>query len=361
MSSRAVIHDTLDALATVFLSESSPRTRLASAMPFLDGTHLATADYAIAARDAARRHRGGYGLDVRSVARLDGATIAEAQQFFGAFNPTRRHDLSAWQFEVCKSARVSNIVAVHTDATLNLLDPGGVRQVHTWVFPADHVNTHTMLRLYGLETWGDLPGGVAVQLWPSPGNIDRLGAAVTRAVALGTRTNFAWPTERLPSLADHLAREGLASLTVAARFPDALNPWSAPFTPASDWDHALATIATAAGVARYADLPVNVYGVVAPAGDSRLPIPVTPDAAEEAYARAVLSADLHETDPIRIAGHLYGDQIVALTGHPPVGMSPFAGIATAHTLVSEAMARQRLSLSSAVRLPTADLLDEAFA
>ena len=359
MNARAIVYPTLDALSPVFLSDTSPRARLATAMPLLDGTHFAMAAFAAAIRAATRGHHGGFGLDVRLAARLDGATIAEAQQFFGAFNPTRRRDLSTWQFAALNASRVAEVVAGHATATLDLLDPGGVQRVNIWVFPADHANAHTMLRLFGVEAWGDSPGGVAVQLWPSPGNIARLGPVVTRAVALGMRTTFAWPTDRPPTLADHLAREGLATLAVATRFPNLPNPWAAPFTAAPDWDDVLATIAATAGIATYAALPVNVYGVVAPAGDNRLPTPVPPYTDESAYARAVLAADLQETDPSRIAAHLYGDAIVAMNGHPPVGMSPFAGIAAAHALVSGAMTQQRIDLPTAARLPTADLLDGA--
>jgi hypothetical protein len=48
-----------------------------------------------------------------------------------------------------------------------------------------------MLRLHGLEAWGDLPQGIAVQMWPSPGNFDRLGPVVTRATALSLRSAVA--------------------------------------------------------------------------------------------------------------------------------------------------------------------------
>jgi hypothetical protein len=90
-------------------------------------------------------------MAVRSVARLDGATIAESQQFFGAFNPTRRRDLSEWQFEALRAFRVTEAIACHASATLDLLDPSGERCIHTWVFPANHANAHTMRRLHGLE------------------------------------------------------------------------------------------------------------------------------------------------------------------------------------------------------------------
>lgn len=360
MPDRAIVHPTVAALRPAFLDDGRPRDRLARAMSLMDGTHPAMAAFADAARAATRGGRDACGMGVRAAARLDGASIAQSQQFFGCFNPSRRRDLAAWQFDVLRDARVDGAVAAHVDGTLDLVDPGGERRVGTWVFPADHANAHGMLRLHGLEAWGDLPDGVAVQVWPTPGTLDRLGPVVTRAAALGARSAAAWPADGAATLADHLAREGLAACAVAVRFPDLPDPWAAPFAPASDWDDALAAVALAAGLDRYADVRVNVYGVVAPAGRDRLPVPAAPDADEAAYARVVLGADLRTTDPARIAAYLYGDAVVATNGHPPVGMSPFAGIAAAHALVGDAIARRDLSLSDAFRVPSRDLLDGAF-
>ena len=70
---------------------------------------------------------------------------------------------------------------------------------------------------------------------------------------------------RLVDCRHSLAEEGLAAIAVATRFPHLTTPWAVPFAPAPDWHDALAHIATRAGVARYADMPVNTYGVVAPA------------------------------------------------------------------------------------------------
>lgn len=361
MNGRSLIHATLDALAPTFTDDVRPRARLAAAMPLLDGSHPAIAAFADAARASTRGGRGAFGIAVRTTARLDGATIAEAQQFFGAFNPSRRLDLSTWQFDTLRGAGTPGEVARHVGETLELLDPGGSRRASAWVFPADHANAHTMLRLHGLEAWGDLPDGVAVQVWPTAGNLARLGPVLTRATALGFRSGLAWPDRREPTLADHLVREGLASHAVSARFPGLSDPWSAPFRAPDDWDDALATVAAAAGVARYADMQVNVYGVCAPAGDVRLPVPMVLDDDEAAYATAVLAADLDTSDPARIAAYLYGDAVVAMGGHPPAGMSSFAGIAAAHALVGKALARLSLTLPSALRLPAATLLDAAFA
>ena len=208
---------------------------------------------------------------------------------------------------------------------------------------------------------GDLPDGVSVQVWPSRGTINRLGPVVTRAVALGVRSARAWPERRAPKLADYLAREGLASLAVAARFPDLPNPWAAPYIEATDWDSALADIVSVAGVGSYADLPVNVYSTVTPAGNVRLPLPVVPDAAEADYSSAVLGADLRTADSAWIDAYLYGDAVVTMTWHPPAGMSPFAGIATAHAALPHVVRRRGIDLLEAMGLAPDDLLDGAFA
>lgn len=360
MMNRVRTHSTLEALRPLFTGTFAPRERLARARPMLDGAHPTTMAFAAAAREATRGNRGGFGMAVRSAARLDGATIAEAQQYFGLFNPTRRRELSAWQFDALDDARVPELVARQAAATLEVIDPNGGEPLDTWVFPADHANAHSMLCLHGLEAWGDMPQGIAVQVWPSPGTLNRLGPVVTRATALSVRSRTAWPTGRDPTLADHLVREGLAALAVSLRFPNLPRPWAAPFTPSPDWTEALARVAAVANVASYADFPVNIYGVVAPAGAPRMPAPTAFDDDDLTYARAVLRDDLGATDPTRIAGYLYGDVVVSMAGHPPVGMSTFAGIAASYAIVSEAVMHRRIHLPAALCLPTADLLDEAF-
>ncbi len=360
MNGRVTSHPTLDALGPAFAPGLTARERLEVARPLLDGSHPVMAAFAMAARDATRGGLDGCGIAVRVAARHDGGTIAEAQQFFGCFNPTRRPELSAWQFAAMREADLSAIAARAASTALDLVDPGGHRTVGIWLYPVDHANAHSMLRLHGLEAWGDLGGVVALQAWPSPGTVRRVGPVVTRAVALGVRGALAWPDGRPPTLADHLAREGIASHAVGAAFPALEHPWAAPFTPAPDWDDALRIVATTIGVASYAEVRVNTYGTVLLAGDDRYPSPPVPDADDLAYARAVLLDDLSARDPARIAGYLYGDLIVAHSGHPPVGMSPFAGLTAAHAMVGESITRRGLDLASACRMPAADLLDGAF-
>jgi hypothetical protein len=81
------------------------------------------------------------------------------------------------------------------------------------------------------------------------------------------------------------------------------------FSPAPHWGDALANIPATVGLARYADLPANIHGEVAPAGNHRLPVPVALDA-----------DDLAATDPARVAGHLCGVAVVSMAGHPAIGM-----------------------------------------
>ncbi len=79
----------------------------------------------------------------------------------------------------------------------------------------------------------------------------------------------------------------------------------------------------------YDDLRANIYG-----GDGSsirsVPEARTLDEEERAYTQAVSREHGNETNPARIAAHLYGDEVVAAQGHAGMGVPPFGGVAVTH-------------------------------
>ena len=116
------------------------------------------------------------------VVRLDGYEVLAMQQGWGLFNPTRRRAASRWAVEqLDKTQTLANSRA----ALGSLLDLAGVNpeDVRLVLVPADPSNRNLMTRAFGLSMTADAPGLVLVQVWPSPGNLNRLPAALARAAA----------------------------------------------------------------------------------------------------------------------------------------------------------------------------------
>lgn len=218
-----------DALEPLFMSTLPARSRRDRARPFLDGSDPTMRGFHSAMRESSASIRA-----VRDTARLDGSIIIASQQFFGLFNPSRNRTLTKWQFGTLRNENALGIVEQTLRAALDFLSVPGrahpIASATTWIFPADPSNAHTMLSRQGLEAWGDAPGAVALQLWPSPGNLARLPPVTTRAMALGYRSAMTGPTST-PTLGDHLVREGLASSLVRELHADRGTPRAIPFYP----------------------------------------------------------------------------------------------------------------------------------
>ncbi len=343
-----------EALENLFLSSLPARSRLDRARPFIDGTDPAMRGF----HGAMRQDSASVGA-VRDTARLDGSTILASQQVFGLFNPSRNRTLTQWPVDPFRNVHVLGIVERTVRAALDFLSLPGrtppVPNATAWIFPADASNAHSMLSCHGLDAWGDTPGTVAVQLWPSPGNLARLPSATTRELAVGYRSAVTGPTS-VPTFADHLVREGLASTLVSALHADLGTPWAIPFTRPGDWHDTRSVIAHASGFRSYVELPVNACGVTALAGSAGLPDPPLGDFEHLTFLHAVLMEARGTTDPMAIAGLLDGDAPLAMNGHP-VLVLPFAsGFAVAHTVVGAGIARLGCTIAEAFHLPTAALL-----
>lgn len=98
-----------------------------------------------------------------------------------------------------------------------------------------------------------------------------------------------------------------------------------PFTRPSDWRDTPRAIAHASGFESYSDIPVNVYGVTAPAGSDHLPDPPMVDAEHMERIRARCMEARGIVHPVEIAGLLYGDEPLAMNGHPVLGCRSHPG------------------------------------
>ena len=343
-----------EALEPLFMSTLPTWSRLDHARPFLDGSDPTMRGFHSAIRQSSPSIRA-----VRDTARLDGSTIIASQQFFGLFNPSRNRTLTQWQFDTLRNENARGIVEQALRAALDVLSLRGrahpMATVTAWIFPADPANAYTMLSCHGLEAWGDTPGAVAVQLWPSRANIARLPLVTIRALALGYRSAITGPNSS-PTVAEHLVREGLASTLVCELHAGPGAPWAIPFTRPSDWRDTLRSIAHASGFESYANLPVNVYGVTAPAGADHLPDPPMVNVEHMALIHARCLQARGTVDPVEIAGLLYGDEPLAMNGHPVLGLPFASGFAVAHSVVSAGIRRLGCTIAEAFHLPTYELV-----
>jgi uncharacterized protein YjaZ len=345
------VHDTLGLLRPLFTSRDHPRDLFARARPVLWG---AEGPMARLASFASERDRGGFG--VMSAVQMDGYEVLVGQQAWGLFNPTRRRELSDWEFALHATADTPGVSRAWLQRFAALLTGGpGVERVACFLLPSDPANGTYMAWNHGMSGFGGVPGAVFLRLWPSAGNLARLGPTLARLFAHTVRW-AAMPRDGTATLADFLVLEGLAAAFVATVAPDAPTPWLVAFRKPDGWDSTLTEIAARCGVACYDDLVVNVYGSQQPVGGGRPP-PALPLASDElAYSRAVILEALAVTDPRLIAAHLYGDELAAAQGHPAVGLPAYAGFEVGYRLVQEFLGRTGRDVCATLTLPTTALL-----
>jgi uncharacterized protein YjaZ len=212
-----------------------------------------------------------------------------------------------------------------------------------------------MITAHGLSCFGGVPGYLAVRVWPSRGNLARLGPALARVFAHNLRWANA-PHNEPATLGDFLLLEGLAAAFAAEIFPELDAPWLVAFRAPDDWNAALQAVADIYAVPRYDDLLVNVYGATAPVGAERPPRALRLDTDELEYAHAVIGGALDISDARLIAAHLYGDELLAAQGHPTVGLPPFAGFEVGYRLVQAYLELTGESLPEAIRKPSGEIL-----
>lgn len=346
-----IVPDTIALLGPLFTDRGRPAKLAERALPTIHRPgELADS----LRRIAARRDGGGY--EVMAAVQLDGYEAVGGQQAWGLFNPRRSREASEWQFE--QFARADVLASIRSwlgrfaERFPESLLPDRLRCL---LVPADPANRASLIGSAGLAVFGGVPGLILVRLWPSRGNLARLGPSLARAFGHNLRWLNAPPVER-PTLGDLLVGEGLAAALVARAFPEVSAPWLVSFSPPPDWEEALAQIAQLSGAARFDEVPANIYGSEVPMGLERPIRPAPLDTEELAYARAVVDEALDATEPRTIAAHLYGDELVAAQGHPSVGLPSDAGFEVGYRRVEVALERTGGDLAALLVLPTAEIL-----
>ncbi len=290
-------------------------------------------------------------FQVMAAALRDGYDLRVAQQVYGLFSPSRKIRASAWAIERLRAERAFEQAAELLARAAELLGrqhcPATLRLA---LIAADPSNRNLMLRNAGLSVFGG-GDGLAAEVWPSAGNLARLGPALARGLALAARW-AANGAEHSYTLRDALAAEGIAAALVAELFPDLPAPWLVAHTAPPSWPIDLQAIAELYGAASYARVPANNYGY-SELRDLALPPEAAPlDSEELAYAEHVLAGAIGAGDPRAIAAHLYGDTIIAEQGHPQAGLPPYAGFELAYRLVL----RAGIPFGTALGMPSAALV-----
>ena len=313
------MHDTVSLLESLFCEPSSPKARLELARPVLYGEGSVFQPFKLAAR--AQRTTL---FRVMQAGAVDGYSVVAAQQGWGLFNPARRVEASQWTFGQFRDKEVLGQIREGLEAVAMHLQAPDF-ELNIYLLPADPANRALMLRSHGLSVFAGLPGVILIQLWPSEGNLARLGAAITRALVYAGTVG---ETE-VTTLSDVLRLEGRAARLVRERFPTPLEPQLMAFRAPDNWRAALVHAAELCGVETYDDIRANIYGGE---GSSIRSVPEARalDEEERVYVKAVLREAGNETQPTRIAAHLYGDEVVAPQGHVGVGVPPFGGVAVTH-------------------------------
>ncbi len=346
-----IVHDTLSLLRPYFTIRTRPKELFAR----VQATLVAPGGLFDALSPINRaRSRGGF--DVMEAAQHDGYEVLFGQQIWGLFNPTRKIEASVWEFAQYADAdilgRLSSWLQTFAAFFAAVAAP---ERVECYLLPADPANRTFMITAHGLSCFGGVPGYLAVRVWPSAGNLARLGPALARVFAHNLRWANA-PRSEPATLGDLLVLEGLAAAFVAEIFPALDAPWLVAFRAPDDWDAALQSVADMYAVPRYDDVLVNVYGSTAPVGADRPPRALPLSAEELEYAHAVIGGALDTSDARLIAAHLYGDELLAAQGHPTVGLPPFAGFEVGYRLIRAYLDRTGERLPQAIGKPTVEIL-----
>jgi uncharacterized protein YjaZ len=349
-----IVHDTITLLRPYF----TVRTRPKELFTRVQATLLSPGG-ALEALWAAMKARSRGGFDVMEAAQHDGYEVLFGQQVWGLFNPTRKIEASAWEFEQYANVDILGRLNSWLQRFAAFFAHAGMpERIECYLLPADPANRAFMITTHGLSCFGGVPGYLATRVWPSPGNLARLGPALARVFAHNLRWANA-PRIEPTTLGDFLVLEGLAAAFVAEIFPEQQAPWLVAFRAPDDWNAALQSVADMYAAPRYDDLLVNVYGTTAPVGAERPPRALPLNAEELEYARAVIGSALDISDARLIAAHLYGDELLAAQGHPTVGLPPFAGFEVGCRLVQAYLEHTGASLPETIGKASGEILARA--
>lgn len=351
---RIIVPDTLAQFEPLFTSRERPKALFSRAQGIINPngvTHRLNHDL-----DDRRRN----GFDVMQAAQHDGYEALIGQQVWGLFNPSRSRDASDWEFAQYQQVAILDLIERAVTECVRRLalteeQAAYLPQLQCMLVPADPANRTFMALNHGLSGFGGAPGYLLLRVWPSAGNLARIPAVLARLVANNLR-QVARP-EGLLTLGDWLVLEGLSAAFVeTAGIPLNAAPWLVAFAKPDDWDAALAHVAQFYQLARYNDLVVNVYGGQVPIGDERPPQAAPLDAEDLEYAGEIITSALDVSDATTIAAYMYGDAIVAMQGHPAVGLPPYAGFEVGYQLVREYLRQSGQRLNDAMVMSSKEIL-----
>lgn len=356
---RIVVHDTIAQFQPLFTSRDRPKALFSHAEKiFSPNGFMSRLNHELADR---RRN----GFDVMSAAQHDGYEALLGQQGWGLFNPSRSRDASDWEFAQYQQVAIREQIEGAVTECLRRLaltqeQAACLPQLQCFLVSADPANRTFMALNHGLSGFGGAPGFLVLRVWPSAGNLARLPAVLARLVANNLRQ--AARREGLLTLGDWLVLEGLSAAFVESAGV-ALNaaPWLVAFAKPDDWNQALAHVAQFYQLASYNDLVVNVYGGQVPIGDERPPHATPLDPEDLEYAAEIIKTALDVSDATTIAAYMYGDAIVAMQGHPAVGLPPYAGFEVGYRLVREYLRRSGQRLSEAIVMSSQEILGRVVA
>ena len=313
----------------LFCSRDAPRRKLTVAADLLNGPAGLVPAMGDLSLTSSR-------LDLAAdrAARLGSWEVRAMQQGWGCFNPTRPIELTEWCYEQFDrhdvEARVREAL-LRTAERIVFPD-----QIVAVVIPADPANLNLMVHGGGLSVASTAEGRVALQIWPDGGNLQRLEAALARALRIGAAWRQA-PAIRLGELLE-LDGEVTRAQVVAGEIPVAWSeaPWSLTVAPPPGHAATLQAIAEASGVPSYDDLHTNVYGQDVVATDQSqsvedelsklLPHPLPTDQLDAADQWLSDTGLLESSDPRDAAAVCFGDDAVERVGHPAHGFAPWAGL-----------------------------------
>ncbi|MEF3305879.1 DUF2268 domain-containing putative Zn-dependent protease [Paenibacillus sp. GYB003] len=307
-------------------------------------------------RNAKGRH-GFQDFDMLSAVRSDGIDILEAQQQYGLFNPTRSLEATEWSFDESErrqlADRIAKTLEILAKAVPSRLLPD---RLVVAIVPADCANGTLMMNGSGISCYGRAPGYLFVRIWPSAGNLRRLGYILARSFIHGIRRT-ARNEDSAISLGEAVVMEGLAAAFIHTVFSDAEFPALIHFMPPDDWGETLAELAGYYGKTSYDDVPINIYGTRIQAGSFRSPdvVPLTRE--ELQYACELIIAHSERTEANIVAAYLYGDPLLAAQGHPTFGIPHLAGFEAGYHTVQRYLETTGIEIASALSLPWRDILE----
>jgi uncharacterized protein YjaZ len=342
-----IVHDTIALFQPLFTSQERPKLLFERA-----NQSILRPDGFMSRLQHALSDRQRNGFDVMEAAQHDGYEALMGQQGWGLFNPTRSREASAWAFvqyqESNMLAQIEHLVTQYVRHPA--IAAHGSRllpRIECFLLPGDPANRTFMAFNHGLSSIGGVPGYMLIRIWPSPGNLARIGPVLARLVVQNVR-QAALAMNGLLTLGDWLVLEGLAASFVEVVGSPDVPPWLVAFAKPADWAQALAHVAEFYQLSSYDQLEVNVYGSRFAVGAARLPQAGVLDRDELCYATDVIGAALSVTDATTIAAYMYGDAIVAAQGHPTVGLPSYAGFEVGYRLVQDYLRQTGQSLADAI-------------